>query len=90
MNAFADLKTPEDCYSFLEDLCTIKEILDMSYFPTVLLFTTIFRIALNVSSTKLILGTGDPGNVVTTFGEFVGGGDLIIGIIVFIILIKNI
>ncbi len=64
-----------------------KEVLDMSFYPTILLFTTIFRIALNVSSTKLILGTGDPGNVVATFGEFVGGGDLIIGIIVFIILI---
>ena len=64
-----------------------KEVLEMSFFPTMLLFTTIFRIALNVSSTKLILGTGDPGNVVATFGEFVGGGDLIIGIIVFIILI---
>ena len=59
----------------------------MSFYPTMLLFTTIFRIALNVSSTKLILGTGDPGHVVTTFGEFVGGGDLIIGTIVFIILI---
>ena len=65
----------------------VKEVLDMSFFPTILLFTTIFRIALNVSSTKLILGTGDPGNVVATFGEFVGGGDLIIGVIVFIILI---
>ncbi len=64
-----------------------KEVLDMSFYPTMLLFTTIFRIALNVSSTKLILGTGEPGNVVKTFGEFVGGGDLIIGIIVFIILI---
>ena len=64
-----------------------REVLDMSFFPTILLFTTIFRIALNVSSTKLILGTGDPGNVVATFGEFVGGGDLIIGIIIFIILI---
>ena len=64
-----------------------KEILDMSYFPTVLLFTTIFRIALNVSSTRLILSTGDPGEVVETFGEYVGGGDLIIGAIVFIILI---
>ena len=64
-----------------------KEVLEMSFFPTMLLFTTIFRIALNVSSTKLILGTGDPGNVVATFGEFVGGGDLIIGVIVFIILI---
>jgi len=65
----------------------VKEVLDFSFFPTILLFTTLFRIALNVSSTKLILGTGDPGNVVTTFGEFVGGGDLVIGIIIFIILI---
>ena len=64
-----------------------KEVLDMSFFPTILLFTTIFRIALNVSSTRLILSTGNPGNVVAVFGSFVGGGDLIIGIIVFIILI---
>nr|MBQ8252687.1 flagellar biosynthesis protein FlhA [Lachnospiraceae bacterium] len=64
-----------------------REALDMSYYPTILLFTTIFRIALNVSSTRLILTTGDPGNVVRTFGEFVGGNDLIMGAIVFIILI---
>lgn len=64
-----------------------KEPLDMQAFPTILLFTTIFRISLNVSSTKLILGTGDPGNVVRVFGEFVGGNDLVIGIIVFLILI---
>ncbi len=63
------------------------EVLNMSYFPTILLFTTIFRIALNVSSTRLILTTGDPGNVVQTFGQYVGGGDLIIGAIVFVILI---
>ena len=64
-----------------------KEVLDMSSFPTILLFTTIFRISLNVSSTKLILGSGEPGNVIKTFGEFVGGGDLVIGVIIFIILI---
>ena len=64
-----------------------KEVLDMSYFPTILLFTTIFRIALNISSTRLILTTGEPGNVVETFGQYVGGGDLTIGVIVFIILI---
>lgn len=64
-----------------------KEVLEMSFYPTVLLFTTIFRIALNVSSTRLILTTGNPGNVVETFGNFVGGGNLIIGAIVFIILI---
>ena len=64
-----------------------KEVLDMSFYPTLLLFTTIFRISLNVSSTRLILSTGSPGNVVETFGQFVGGGDLIMGTIVFIILI---
>ena len=64
-----------------------KEVLDMSFYPTILLFTTIFRIALNVSSTRLILSTGDPSNVVAVFGSFVVGGDLIIGVIVFIILI---
>ena len=64
-----------------------KEVLDMSFFPTILLFTTIFRIALNVSSTRLILTTGDPGQVVATFGSFVGGGDLILGAIVFLILL---
>lgn len=64
-----------------------KEVLDMSFYPTMLLFTTIFRISLNVSSTRLILTTGSPGNVVETFGQYVGGGDLVIGAIVFIILI---
>ncbi len=64
-----------------------REVLNMSAFPTILLFTTIFRISLNVSSTKLILSSGEPGNVITTFGGFVGGGDLVIGIIIFIILI---
>lgn len=65
----------------------VKEVLDMSFFPTLLLFTTIFRISLNVSSTRLILTTGQPGNVVETFGNFVGGGDMIVGAVVFIILI---
>lgn len=65
----------------------VKEVLDMSFFPTLLLFTTIFRISLNVSSTRLILLTGSPGNVVETFGSFVGGNDLVIGVIVFIILV---
>lgn len=64
-----------------------KEVLDMSFYPTMLLFTTLFRISLNVSSTRLILTTGSPGNVVETFGSFVGGGDLVMGTIVFIILI---
>lgn len=74
-------------FSILFGTMFAKEVLDMSFYPTMLLFTTIFRIALNISSTKLILQTGEPGNVVTVFGEFVGGGDLIIGVIVFLILI---
>ena len=64
-----------------------KEVLDMSFYPTMLLFTTIFRISLNISSTRLILTTGDPGQVVAVFGSYVGGGDLIVGVIVFIILL---
>ncbi|MDD6732909.1 MAG: flagellar biosynthesis protein FlhA [Lachnospiraceae bacterium] len=64
-----------------------KEVLDLSYFPTILLFTTIFRIALNVSSTRLILTTGNSGNVVQTFGNFVGGGNLVVGVVIFAILI---
>lgn len=64
-----------------------KEALNMSAFPTILLFTTIFRISLNVSAMRLILRDGFAGDVIQTFGNFVGGGDAIIGIIVFIILI---
>ena len=64
-----------------------KEVLDMAAYPTMLLFTTLFRISLNVSSTKLILKNGDAGHVVETFGEFVGGGNLIIGVIIFVIII---
>ena len=64
-----------------------SETLNMSGFPTLLLFTTIFRISLNVSSTRLILSTGNPGKVVEVFGSFVGGGNLVIGAIIFIVLI---
>lgn len=64
-----------------------KEVLNLSTFPTILLFTTVFRISLNVSSTRLILTSGDPGEVVRQFGQFVGGGNLITGLIIFFILI---
>ncbi len=64
-----------------------NDVLNMSAFPTILLFTTMFRISLNVSSVRIILSTGEPGNVITVFGQFVGGGNLIIGIIIFIVLI---
>ncbi|MGN0437936.1 MAG: flagellar biosynthesis protein FlhA [Lachnospiraceae bacterium] len=64
-----------------------EDTLSMSSFPTILLFTTFFRISLNVSSTRLILLTGNPGVVVRTFGDFVGGGSLVIGAIIFIVLV---
>lgn len=64
-----------------------KEPLDMSSFPTLLLLTTLFRLSLNVSSTRNILLHGEAGNVVETFGNFVGGGNLVVGAIVFFVLI---
>ena len=64
-----------------------QEVLNMSTIPMILLFTTIFRISLNVSSTRNILTKGYAGEVVNAFGEFVGGGDMVVGIIVFIILV---
>lgn len=64
-----------------------NEPLDMSLFPTVLLITTLFRLALNISSTRLILTHGDAGAVVDAFGQFVAGGDMVIGTVVFIIIV---
>lgn len=63
-----------------------KEPLDLSLFPTMLLLTTLFRLGLNISSTRLILRDGYAGEVVQAFGEFVSGGDLVIGTIIFIII----
>ncbi|MCL2253978.1 MAG: flagellar biosynthesis protein FlhA [Lachnospiraceae bacterium] len=64
-----------------------KEVLEMAFFPTILLFTTVFRVGLNVNSTRYILTTGDASQVVQVFGSFVGGGNLIIGAVIFFILI---
>ena len=57
-----------------------KEALQMSAFPTLLLMTTLFRLSLNVGSTRNILLNGYAGNVVATFGNFVGGGNLVVGV----------
>lgn len=65
----------------------IKEALDFSIFPTILLITTVFRLALNVSTTRGILSTGYAGKVIETFGTFVMGGDPIVGFIIFIIIV---
>ena len=61
---------------------------DFSVFPSLLLVTTVFRLALNVSSTRLILlqGAGFEGKIIRTFGEFVVGGNYVVGVLIFIIL----
>jgi flagellar biosynthesis protein FlhA len=61
--------------------------LDFSSFPAVLLLLTLYRLALNVSSTRLILGEGDAGRVIQAFGEFVIGGNYIVGVVIFLILV---
>lgn len=63
------------------------EPLDFSVFPSLLLVATLFRLALNVSSTRLILLEGYAGEVITSFGNFVVGGNAVVGFIVFIILV---
>lgn len=60
--------------------------LDFAAFPTLLLITTLFRLAINISVTRLILLEGDAGDVVETFGGFVIGGEIIVGLVVFFIL----
>jgi flagellar biosynthesis protein FlhA len=61
--------------------------IDFSTFPSLLLFTALFRLALNVATTRLILLEGDAGHIITAFGRFVVGGNYIVGIIVFLILV---
>jgi len=63
------------------------EVLQFSVFPTLLLITTLFRLALNISSTRLILSQGYAGNVIDAFGSFVIGGSYVVGIIIFLIII---
>ena len=65
----------------------INKALEFSSFPTLLLLTTMFRLAINVSVTRLVLTTGNAGSVVADFGHFVVGGNVIIGLVIFLILI---
>ena len=64
-----------------------EDALEFSVFPTVLLLLTLYRLALNVSSTRLILGSGEAGRVIAAFGDFVVGGNYAVGVVVFLILI---
>ncbi len=63
----------------------LRSVLDITTFPAILLVTTIFRLALTVSTTRLILGQGDAGHIVEAFGKFVVSGNLVVGMIIFFI-----
>ena len=65
----------------------ITDPLQFSVFPALLLVTTLFRLALSIAATKLILGTGSAGHVIETFGNFVVGGDFVVGVVAFLILV---
>jgi len=64
-----------------------KESLELSTFPSLLLFVTLFRLSLNVASTRLILLQGDAGRIIQTFGAFVAGGSFVVGLVIFLILV---
>jgi len=64
----------------------VKTALDFSVFPTMLLFTTLFRVGLNITTTRLILLQADAGEIIFTFGEFALGGNFVVGAVVFLIL----
>src|SRR6478672_3767250 len=65
----------------------LNRALDFASFPSLLLLTTMFRLAINVSVTRLILTRGDAGDVVAAFGRFVVGGNVVVGLVIFLILI---
>src|SRR5215208_3289457 len=65
----------------------MKKALELSSFPSLLLLTTMFRLAINVSVTRLVLLHGDAGHLVTAFGKFVVGGNVVVGLVIFLILI---
>ncbi len=65
----------------------VKQPLDFSVFPSLLLLLTLFRLGLNVATTRLILLNGDAGMLVAAFGNFVVGGNLVVGVVVFLILV---
>ncbi len=65
----------------------MKEALDFSIFPSIILLLTLFRLALSVSTTRAILAEGDAGDVVETFGNFVTGGNILVGLVIFLLLV---
>lgn len=65
----------------------VPRALDLAAFPSLLLLTTMLRLGINVSVTRKILLTGDAGSVIESFGEFVVGGNIIVGLVIFLILV---
>ena len=65
----------------------ISDALDFSIFPSLLLITTLFRLGMNVSSTRMILTTGDPGVVIQNFGQLITQGDIVVGFVIFFIIV---
>ena len=65
----------------------ISEALEFSIFPSLLLITTLFRLGMNVSSTRMILTTGDPGVVIRNFGQLITQGDIVVGFVIFFIIV---
>jgi flagellar biosynthesis protein FlhA len=64
----------------------VRRALDFSIFPSLLLIATLFRLALNVSVTRLVLLHGNAGKVIESFGHFVVGGSIVVGLVIFLIL----
>ena len=71
----------------LLDALFCKDALEMSFFPTLLLITTLFRVSLNLAAVRLILGQGYAGQVIEAFGRFVAGDNIVLGIIMFFVLV---
>src|SRR5690606_14950022 len=64
----------------------LRDVTELSAFPSMLLITTLFRLALSITTTRLILLDGHAGHIIATFGKFVVGGNLVVGLVIFLIL----
>lgn len=64
----------------------LKHVLDISTLPSIILVTAVFRVSLSVATTRLILGFGDAGHLITAFGNFVIGGNIVVGLVIFMII----
>ena len=66
---------------------TVSDALDFSIFPSLLLITTLFRLGLNVSTTRQILWHGYAGSVIQNFGNLITGGNIVVGVVIFLIIV---